>query len=110
MKTRTTRSKGGKVAGTVHCQGEELDAYHRPLIVAVESLLTADGPAFEALARSEGILLGCSGIIAISFFASSQASKFCQNFSEHLDSKGQMIMHLLAPFAVAARHADCHLP
>jgi hypothetical protein len=53
------------------------------LIVAVESLLTVEGPAAgapAALARSEGILLGCSGIFTISFFASSQASKFCQTF------------------------------
>ena len=56
---------------------------HRPLIVAVESLLAVEGPATDGpavLTRSEGILLGCSGIFATSFFASSQASKFYQGY------------------------------
>lgn len=79
--------------------------------MAVESLLTADGPALdapEALARSEGILLGCSGIFPISFFASSQASKFFTGFlSDWFQKYGYT--HLLAPLTVAVRHGDGHL-
>ena len=51
---------------------------HRPLMVAVESLLVIEGPALFASVMSLGNWFGWSGILVISRFASSQASRFYQ--------------------------------
>ena len=96
QRAKTRQSQCLCILSYEETRNEQIHTSHRPLIVAVESLLTAEGPAADvpvALVCSEGILLGCSGIFAISFFASSQASRFCQplSASDPLVQKGRTV-------------------
>ncbi len=79
---------------------------HRPLIVAIESRLPCSVPPLV----SSGARFGCSGILSISAFASSQASRFCTiAVSKCRTQCPSKPTDLLAPVPMAPRHADRHL-
>lgn len=76
-------------------------------MVAIESRLPC---AAVPLVASSGRRFGCSGIFAISAFASSQASRFYTLVNTQL-SRSMCVpaTYLLAPIPVAPRHVERHL-